>query len=402
MFLGAPALEPARRVGSAKTMSGDALVWRRGGIEVDALAARRPGIATMRSVSVRQRIDEIGSREHGDRRVRQAGADAREQRAQAERDVAQAAVPAEHERQCCPRRRRPRWRSNAAPRTRSGEQAADALDAGSVRGSGVSWRSRETHRPVRARGGRGEGARGEDGAQYSVPPGAGPPTAAPGFPVDPRVARAAPCALPAHPQWPFLDDSIHHVRHRRLRSATRRRPPGAGHDDCSRSRIAGLDADGFWSSALRPAIAVSVIDIAGSPQPMTSSPARRGSCSTARSKLPRIARRSRAAVVVPHGWRHGGAARRWRSGRGARRSPARDVRVCAGTGRSRSSSVARDHPGVKPFHYAWDGDTPVFGSELIAVFAHPGGRCDIDPAALRPLSRMPPVHPLRRIPCSRR
>src|SRR6185503_11825679 len=45
--------------------------------------------------------------------------------------------------------------------------------------------------------------------------------------------------------------------------------------------------------------------------------------------------------------------------------------------------AARDHLGVKPFHYAWDGATFVFGSELKAVLAHPGVASAIDPAALR-------------------
>ncbi|MEO8507519.1 MAG: asparagine synthase (glutamine-hydrolyzing) [Betaproteobacteria bacterium] len=45
--------------------------------------------------------------------------------------------------------------------------------------------------------------------------------------------------------------------------------------------------------------------------------------------------------------------------------------------------AARDHLGVKPFHYAWDGATFVFGSELKAVLAHPAVAAEIDPAALR-------------------
>ena len=45
--------------------------------------------------------------------------------------------------------------------------------------------------------------------------------------------------------------------------------------------------------------------------------------------------------------------------------------------------AARDHLGVKPFHYAWDGHTLVFGSELKAVLAHPAVAADIDSLALR-------------------
>ncbi|MCC7326971.1 MAG: asparagine synthase (glutamine-hydrolyzing) [Burkholderiales bacterium] len=45
--------------------------------------------------------------------------------------------------------------------------------------------------------------------------------------------------------------------------------------------------------------------------------------------------------------------------------------------------AARDHLGVKPFHYAWDGSTFVFGSELKAVLAHPGVAAEVDAGALR-------------------
>ncbi len=45
--------------------------------------------------------------------------------------------------------------------------------------------------------------------------------------------------------------------------------------------------------------------------------------------------------------------------------------------------AARDHLGVKPFHYAWDGATLVFGSELKSVLAHPAVAAEVDLAALR-------------------
>ncbi len=45
--------------------------------------------------------------------------------------------------------------------------------------------------------------------------------------------------------------------------------------------------------------------------------------------------------------------------------------------------AARDHLGVKPFHYAWDGATLVFGSELKSVLEHPEVAGEIDLAALR-------------------
>src|SRR5438132_569570 len=46
--------------------------------------------------------------------------------------------------------------------------------------------------------------------------------------------------------------------------------------------------------------------------------------------------------------------------------------------------VARDHFGVKPLYYAWDGATFVFGSELKAVREHPavGGAIDLDALGL--------------------
>lgn len=45
--------------------------------------------------------------------------------------------------------------------------------------------------------------------------------------------------------------------------------------------------------------------------------------------------------------------------------------------------AARDHLGVKPFHYAWDGATFVFGSEIKALLAHPAVSQELDLAALR-------------------
>ncbi len=44
--------------------------------------------------------------------------------------------------------------------------------------------------------------------------------------------------------------------------------------------------------------------------------------------------------------------------------------------------IARDHLGVKPLHYAWNGKTFAFASELKAVVAHPDVTCEIDLDAL--------------------
>ena len=44
--------------------------------------------------------------------------------------------------------------------------------------------------------------------------------------------------------------------------------------------------------------------------------------------------------------------------------------------------VARDHLGVKPLYYHWDGSRLVFGSELKALIEHPGVRRELDLDAL--------------------
>ena len=44
--------------------------------------------------------------------------------------------------------------------------------------------------------------------------------------------------------------------------------------------------------------------------------------------------------------------------------------------------IARDHLGVKPLHYAWDGKTFAFASELKAITEHPSVSRDIDLDAL--------------------
>lgn len=48
----------------------------------------------------------------------------------------------------------------------------------------------------------------------------------------------------------------------------------------------------------------------------------------------------------------------------------------------RSLFLARDHLGVKPLYYFWDGNTFVFGSELKAVTAHPAVKREVDLNAL--------------------
>ncbi len=150
----------------------------------------------------------------------------------------------------------------------------------------------------------------------------------------------------------------------------------------------GPDADGFLVSG-RAHLGhrrLSVIDIAGSPQPMTSADGRvavvfNGEIYNFRALRDELARggwRFRTAgdtEVLLAGWAAWGddvvshlrgmfAFALWDAG-------------------TQTLFAARDHLGVKPFHYAWDGATLVFGSELKAVLAHPAVGGEIDPAALR-------------------
>lgn len=150
----------------------------------------------------------------------------------------------------------------------------------------------------------------------------------------------------------------------------------------------GPDADGFFSSG--PAHLghrrLSVIDIAGSAQPMSSSD---GSTTVVfngeiynfralRDELARAGWSFRTAgdtEVLLAGW-HTWGERVLEHLRGMFAFALWDART-------QTLFAARDHLGVKPFHYAWDGATLVFGSELKAVLAHPSVGAVIDPAALR-------------------
>jgi asparagine synthase (glutamine-hydrolysing) len=50
--------------------------------------------------------------------------------------------------------------------------------------------------------------------------------------------------------------------------------------------------------------------------------------------------------------------------------------------KNKSLMLARDHIGVKPLYYYWDGQTLVFGSELKALLPHPAVPREIDPQAI--------------------
>jgi asparagine synthase (glutamine-hydrolysing) len=150
----------------------------------------------------------------------------------------------------------------------------------------------------------------------------------------------------------------------------------------------GPDADGFFAST-RAHLGhrrLSVIDIAGSPQPMQDPEQRvaivfNGEIYNFRELRAELGRRGwsfRTAgdtETLLAGW-HAWGERLVDHLRGMFAFALWD----AGTG---TFFAARDHLGVKPFHYAWDGATFVFGSELKAVLAHPAVRGDIDPAALK-------------------
>lgn len=78
---------------------------------------------------------------------------------------------------------------------------------------------------------------------------------------------------------------------------------------------------------------------------------------------------------------------------------------------TQSLLLARDHLGVKPLYYYWDGTHFVFGSELKAIVAHPQVKCELDINALglyleaqyipapnsiyRHIKKLPPGHALQ-------
>ena len=150
----------------------------------------------------------------------------------------------------------------------------------------------------------------------------------------------------------------------------------------------GPDADGVWSQG--PAHLghrrLSVIDIAGSPQPMVTTD---GNVAVVyngeiynfielRAQLAQggyVFRTAGDTEVLLAGWRAWGP-RMVEHLRGLFAFALWDART-------QTLFAARDHLGVKPFHYAWDGRTLVFGSELKAVLAHPAVGADIDAGALK-------------------
>ena len=150
----------------------------------------------------------------------------------------------------------------------------------------------------------------------------------------------------------------------------------------------GPDADGFFTSG-RAHLGhrrLSVIDIVGSPQPMASPDGRvavvyNGEIYNFRELREELARggwnfRSAGDTeTLVAGW--------YAWGEDLVTHLRGMFAFALWDARAQTLFAARDHLGVKPFHYAWDGATLVFGSELKAVLAHPSVTAAIDLAALR-------------------
>ncbi len=178
----------------------------------------------------------------------------------------------------------------------------------------------------------------------------------------------------------------------------------------------GPDGEGFWSAG--PAHLghrrLSVIDIEGSPQPMVTADGNVGvvfngeiyNFRELRAELAGsgyVFRTAGDTEVLLAGWLAWGE-RVVEHLRGMFAFALWDART-------QVLFIARDHLGVKPLHYAWDGRTFVFGSELKAVLAHPAVGTDIDAGALKlylecqfipaphsiyqQIRKLPPAHTLR-------
>ncbi len=150
----------------------------------------------------------------------------------------------------------------------------------------------------------------------------------------------------------------------------------------------GPDAEGYVRSG--PAHLghrrLSVIDIAGSPQPMTSEDG--ALCVVYNGEIFNFA--ELRAELAATGWRFRSAGdtevllAAWHAFGEAMVTRLHGMFAFAlWDARTRRLFLARDNLGVKPLYYAFDGATFVFGSELKSVLAHPAVDRELDLGALR-------------------
>lgn len=149
----------------------------------------------------------------------------------------------------------------------------------------------------------------------------------------------------------------------------------------------GPDAEGYFShnNVHLGHRRLSVIDIAASTQPMTTADGRHTivfngevyNFRALRAELQALGRHFRTngdTEVVLH------AIAEW--GDAALNKLQGMFAFAAFDADAKSLLVARDHVGVKPLHYAWDGKLFAFASELKAIIAHPAISRDINLDAL--------------------
>ena len=149
----------------------------------------------------------------------------------------------------------------------------------------------------------------------------------------------------------------------------------------------GPDAEGFYRAA--PVALghrrLSVIDVAGSPQPMSTSDG--GLTCVFNGEIYNFATVRRELATRGHRFRTNGDTEvllyAWREYGVRMLEHLQGMFAFALWDRSaRRLFIARDHLGVKPLYYHWDGSTLVFGSELKALIEHPAVRRELDLDAL--------------------
>lgn len=155
------------------------------------------------------------------------------------------------------------------------------------------------------------------------------------------------------------------------------------------ARIAhrGPDADGFYHSG--PAHLghrrLSVLDIAGSAQPMRTPDG--AQAVVFNGEIYNFAELRQRLQQLGHVFRTQGDTETllyaWRQWGRAMLAELTGMFAFALWDETRQSLLlARDHLGVKPLYYTWNGSRLVFGSELKAITAHPEVSCEVDCNAL--------------------